>query len=536
MMTSDYLRIVYPERAEYLEEDSIFSGYRVFLDHWSDITSYIQECYEVLRARKFSKSLIIYGKQGCGKSVLANKLSGDYEITKKSANTERITFDSDNIWHRITAGTNEALKSDNIKSAICDTVVLLAENKQTWISEAEKILSGNKDRACLVIADNCEKDYFLKGLLNISDEVYLQTGRSATAIRSAAHRFVELSRTSLRGCFFIFFTNDEDFALAFDNHVNDQHKGLIDIRDLKMPPDNQKEAIVRINVNRLNTLSYWVCIDRAGPAEKTAVWQTLKSADTFPATFNAVDNAIRSSAQNRQGRPARKCILNAYVITNAEDVSGMIAAELTSDDYEDIYTGANFAIRMYKSKWGSLFGDTREQKMLSSEWHLKVVVSSDRVVSVILMGDDLAKEIITATTTYHGPGTHEKTKQQYQANLRRLDEALSMKIQVPDNSAFWSKGSVRNNDYEGRLKEFFPTYNTSGSGFLNARPDLINTDYMPCTVLNAGNEMPETINTAIRREANTVEFTAIKDFTPQKLISYLSSNKIKNYVNAVQEQ
>jgi hypothetical protein len=535
-MTADYQRIVYPERAEYLEEDSIFSGYRVFLDHWSDITSYIQECYEVLKTRRFSKSLIIYGKQGCGKSILANKLSGDFEITKRSAKAEKITFDSDNIWHRITAGTNEAFKSDNIKSAMGDTVVLLAENKQTWISEAETVVSGNRDRACLVIADNCEKDYFLKGLLNVSDEVYLQTGRSATAIRSAAHKFVELSRTTLRGCFFIFFTNDEDFALAFDNHVNEQHQGLVDIRDLNMPPDNQKEAIVRINVNRLNSLSYWVCIDRAGPTEKTAVWQTLKSADTFPATFRAVDNAIRSSAQIRQGRPARKCILNAYVITNAEDVSGLIDEDLNHGDYEDIFFGANFVIRLYKSRWGSLFGDTREHQMLSSEWHLKVILSSDRMASSILAGDALAKDIIAATTTYHGPGTHETTKQQYQAHLQSLDETLTNQIRVTDNSGFWAKGSVRNSDYEGRLKEFFPTYNTSGSGFLRARPDLINSDYVPCTVLHALNEMPETINRAIRREANTVEFTAIKDFTPKKLIAYLSSNKIGNYVNVVQEQ
>jgi hypothetical protein len=303
-----------------------------------------------------------------------------------------------------------------------------------------------------------------------------------------------------------------------------------------MPPDNQKEAIVRINVNRLNSLSYWVCIDRAGPTEKSAVWQTLKSADTFPATFHAVDNAIRSSAQNRQGRPARKCILNGYVITNAEDVNGVINAELNRGDYEDIFSGTNIVIRIYKSNWGSLFGNAREHEMLSSEWHLKVIISSDRVASAILAGDDLAKEIITTTTTYHGPGTRETTKQQYQADLQRLDETLTDKFCSPDNSAFWAKGSVRNSDYESRLKQFFPTYNTSGSGFLSARPDLINSDYVPCTVLHAVNELPDTINTAIRREANTVEFTAIKDFTPQKLIAYLSSNKISNYVNAVQEQ
>lgn len=535
-MPTDYQRIVYPERAEYLEEDSVFSGYRIFLDHWSDITSYIQECYEVLRTRRFSKSLIIYGKQGCGKSVFANKLSGDFAITKASARLNTIDFNGENIWHRITAGANDALKSENIKSAANATVVLQVENNKEWISEAEKVVAGNRDRACLVIADNCEKDYFLKGLLNVSDEVYLQTGRSTAAIRSAAHRFVELSRTTLRGCLFIFFTNDEDFALAFDSHVNEQHKGLVDIRDLKMPPDHQKEAIVRINVNRLNSLSYWLCIDRAGPTEKSAVWQTLKSAETFPATFHAVDDAIRSSAQNREGRPARKCILNAFAITNATEVNGSINAELDCGEYEDIYSGTNFAIRIYKSGWGALFGGMREHQMLSSEWHLKIIVSSDRLASAILAGDALAKQTIEELTVYHGPGTHNTTKQAYQTALQNLDADLSRAIPTPGNSGFWAKGSVRNNDYESQLKRIFPSYNTSGSGFLSARPDLIISDYVPCTVLLAANERPETINTAIRREANVVEFTAIKDFTPQKLISYLGSNKIKNYVNAVQEQ
>lgn len=181
---------------------------------------------------------MIYGKQGCGKSVFANKLNGDFASTKADARAGAIAYNNDNIWHRITAGANEARKSENIKAAVNATVVLQVENNKDWINSAEKVVAGNKDRACLVIADNCEKDYFLKGLLNVSDEAYLQTGRSAAAIRSAAHRFVELSRTTLRGCFFIFFTNDEDFALAFDNHVNEQHKGLIDIRDLKMPPDH----------------------------------------------------------------------------------------------------------------------------------------------------------------------------------------------------------------------------------------------------------------------------------------------------------
>jgi len=532
----DYQRIIYPERAEYLADESIFGGYRIFLDHWSDITAYLQESYEVLRARRFSKALIIFGKQGCGKSVLASKITGDFQLTKASLKEGTPSYDLDNIWHRISGGGSEKAQITNVTNATISTVVLQVENKRGWIQEAEQLAAGNRDRACLVIADNCEKDYFLKGLLNVSDDAYLQSGRSATALRAAAHRFVELCRTSLRGCFFVFFTNDEDFALAFDSNVNDQHKGLVDIRDLKMPSDAQKETIVRINVNRLNAFSYWLCIDRAGPDEKAAVWRTLKSAETFPATFQAVDNAIRSSTRNREGRPARKCVLNAFVLLSGTDIANALDGAEDTGEHEDLYIGQTFRIRIYRNGWGAMFGAGREHRMLSSEWCLKVILANDLVVAALLSGSDIAKRLIEQATIYHGPGTHNTTKQAYADALNALDADILAGFPAPDNSAFWARGSIRNHDYETRLKQFFPMYNTKSLGFMSARPDLVLSDYKPCSVLAAATGGLEAINTAVRREGNAVEFTAIKDFTFPKLVSYLGNQKIVNYISATQEQ
>jgi hypothetical protein len=532
----EYQRIVYPERAEYLADESVFNGYRIFLDHWNDITSYLQESYEVLRTRRFSKGLIIFGKQGCGKSVLANKIIGDFQLTKAHRGVGELPYDKDNIWHQISGGGNDRFQGTNVANATATTVVLQVENKKEWIAEAEKLVAGNSDRACLVIADNCEKDYFLKGLLNVSDDAYLQSGRSETALRAAAHKLVELCRTSLRGCFFIFFTNDEDFALAFDHHVNELHKGLVDILDLKMPSDVQKEAIVRINVNRLNPFSYWLCVDRAGPDEKSAVWKTLKSAETFPASFQAVDNAIRSSAKNREGRPARKCVLNAFVLATSASIASAWAQGASIGDFEDIYTGNCFRIRIYRSGWDHIFGSEREYRMLASEWHLKVILANDSLVAALLAGADVAKRVIEESTTYHGPGTHNTTKDAYTQLLSLLDAELSASFAAPDNSAFWSKGSVRNHDYEARLKQFFSTYNTKSGGFMTARPDLVLADYIPCSVLNSANETAESINGAVRREANVIEFTAIRDFTFEKLTAYLREQKVSNYITATQEQ
>lgn len=535
-MAHDYQRIVYPERAEYLADDSVFSGYRIFLDHWNPITAYLQESYEVLRSRRFSKALMIFGKQGCGKSVLASKITGDFQRTKNSIYQKALSYDPDNIWHRISGGGSERVQMSNITDATAATVVLQVENKKTWIQEAETLVAGNRDRACLVIADNCEKDYFLKGLLDVSDDAYLQSGRSTTALRAAAHRFVELCRTSLRGCFFVFFTNDVDFALAFDNHVNDQHKGLVDIRDLNMPSDAQKESIVRINVNRLNAFSYWLCIDRAGPDEKAAVWRTLKSAETFPATFQAVDNAIRSSTRNREGRPARKCVLNAFVLLSGTNLADAFDSAANVGDHEDLYVGKAFRIRIYRNDWDAVFGAGREHRMLASEWCLKVILANDSVVAALLAGADVAKRLVEQATTYHGPGTHNTTKLAYSEALRALDDEIATGFPIPDNSAFWAKGSVRNHDYEAKLKQFFPSYNTKSGGFMSARPDLVLSDYKPCSVLVAAEGDLEAINTAVRREGNAVEFTAIKDFTFQKLVSYLGDQKIGNYISATQEQ
>ncbi len=536
-MTTSYQRIVYPERAEYLlEEVGTFRGYKIFLDHWGEITNYLQEAYEVLRVRRFSKALIIYGNQGCGKSVLANKIHGDFIQTRDSVRTIPIEFSSDNIWHRIVAGPSKEHQSENITAATTATVVLQVKNNKSWIEEATQIVAGNPDRTCMVIADNCERDYFLQGLLNVSDDTYLATGRTDAALKAASHKFVELCRTKLRGCFFIFFTNDQEFALAFDKHVNEQHKGLVDIRDLAMPSELQKEAIVRINVNRLNPFSYWLCLNQAGPEEKKAAWSTLKSAETFPTSFLAVDKAIRSSTKVREGKPARKCVLNAFVLCNSTNTKEILDEAEATDDTEDIYSGTSFSIRQYKSGWSALFNRSREQRMLESEWNFKIILAGEPAVAALLAADVLAKQLIDEATTYHAPGTHLTTKAAYSALLAKIDQDLLTQYGTASNGPFWARGGLRNYDYESKLKDLYPSYNTRGTGFLNARPDIVIADYVPCSILRSPDDSQEKLNAALRRDANVVEFTSIKDFTLDKLVNYIRTQKLPNYIAAVQEQ
>lgn len=531
---SNYQRIVYPERAEYLQNESAFKAYRVFLDHWMDITEYLRQGFEIQRVRRHSKGLIIAGKQGCGKSVLARKIFADFERTRASLNGV-VQYDQENIWHRITAGTNPEKHEVNLRGATQGSVFLHIEDDRNWIEQATAMLQNNTDRSAIVIADNCEREYFLKSLLNVSDEAYLQTGRTETAIRSAAQRFVALCRGPLRGCLFVFFTNDEDFALAFEIEVNKQHNGLLETRELNMPKGSEKEAIVRINVNRLNPYSYWLCIDRSGPDEKCAVWRALNGAETFPAAFQAVDNAVQSSTRNRAGRPARTCVLNAVVLSNQPTGSCTFNNDANIGIYEDLYSGDNARVRLY-SDWHALFGGTRELRMLSSEWQLKVIILSDAFVSALLAGSTLAKDLLDLLTTYLGPGIHNTTKTKHNSAIEVADKAITTAYPEPDNQIFWGKGAPRSHDYEAQLKGFYPSYNTKSGGLKSARPDLVISDFIPSSVLASATADPTAINAAIKREANMVEFTAIKDFTFAKLQKYISEQKISNYVQATQEQ
>lgn len=198
--------------------------------------------------------------------------------------------------------------------------------------------------------------------------------------------------------------------------------------------------------------------------------------------------------------------------------------------------GASYAIRHFKDGWGAVFGNQRAQRMLESEWNLKLVLASDAVVAALLAGAEVAKDFIDRATVYHSPGTRAVTKSAYEEDLACMDSEFQGMFGTVGNAAFWSKGSVRSHEYEARLRAMYPSYNTAQGGFLRARPDLVIEEYKPCAMMSAADDEQASINSALRRNANAVEFTAIRDFSMDKLVAYLVEQKLQNYISAVQEQ
>ena len=249
----EYNRIIYPERAEYLSEQK-FRSYKVFLSHWDALSAKIKSNFEEAHLRRVSKTLIVYGAQSTGKTLLANKLSQDFTATTATLQTGApLTYEDSNVWHRTVTGfgRNPELVAENTRA----TALLHIEDDTEWIDKAKQFCGSNTGRTALVIADNCERDYFVQGLLGISDIDFLRIGRTPELVRSAAQKFVALCRGELRGAMVLMFTNDELFAQSFEAAVNTQHQGLVEAAAMPMPSPRDKETVIRVNTNRLTQQS-----------------------------------------------------------------------------------------------------------------------------------------------------------------------------------------------------------------------------------------------------------------------------------------
>lgn len=532
----EYNRIIYPERAEYLDEEK-FRSYKVFLNHWNDLAAKMKSNFEESSLRRVSKTLIIFGEQSSGKTLLANKLTQDFNETESQSRVSNpLEYNQANIWHRLVSGFGK--NPELIRSNTSSAALLHIENQKDWVSKAKGFCGSNSTRTCLIVADNCERDYFVQGLLGMTDDQFLQIGRTDALISAAAQRFVALCREDLRGAMIVMFTNDDIFSIAFEDEVNKQHKNLVETTNMPTPGAREKETVVRVNTNRLNPFSYWYCLDRAGVEEKKNVLHTINDAKGFKDVFEAVDRAIQKASPTRIGRPPKKCLLTLFLMTDSRDITGLIE-NLGLGDFERNVTPNTFVdVVTYKDGWASPFalGDDRQKRLLQSEWSFRIVLVGNQFASALLSGSQngLVKNIIELSLRYHGPGTQAVTLESYRSEFASLLSRFNG-ITVSDLSSFWSAGQLRSQDYERSLKNLFPTYNTGSTGFLNYRPDLVIEPYVVCELSQSASDNDGHINDAIRRNAIACEFTAIKELSLSTLQTYLN-RKLPNYVEVLQEQ
>ena len=287
----DYNRILFPDRAEDFRFNPVLrKGYRIFLKHWPEFISFLEKSYEKVAHRQASYALTVYGEQGVGKTLLADKLITDFEITKTKISEGNLVYEDNNLWHRISGGRNENVEL--IKQATIITEIKDLSDRIDWVEEVTKWGKNFPNKPKIVILDNSERAYFGASLAGINEVEFFEKKNSSHVATHIAQQFIRLARSDIKGTLFIILGNDKQYLTDFYQSCEKQHKNMVSFHELPLPLNMDKEMIVRINVNRLNPVSYWACIDKSGPDMKNELYQKLHGAATFPESFNAVEEAF----------------------------------------------------------------------------------------------------------------------------------------------------------------------------------------------------------------------------------------------------
>jgi hypothetical protein len=535
MSQASYPGIRFPDRAEALGE---FAGYKIFLDPWEPLAEDLRKFYEGLAVRRESRVLAIHGSQGTGKTLFATKLRDDF-VRSKDAGAQELR-DPNNLWHRVTGGPD--LSSELIAVATASSDLLLVEDQAAWVESTAEWLKHRSDRRCVVIADNAERPYFRQGLVDVSDADFIRLQGDPKLTELAAQRLVAHCRSDFRGALFVVLSNDDVFLLALDEAVEGQHAGLLTLTQLPVADARTKETVVRVNTNRLNRLSYWYCLDKARPDEKSAVKRALEGASNFPDSFQAVDTAIRTAPPGRIGRPARQNVITLVALTELETTSNCDPTpygELQRTEVAHEWC----SIHVFGKAWAPPELGLREASLLESEWVLRLaILGAPLARSLIEIAESrpsraaheaACRGLFEDLRTFHGPGAHEDTRSLFR---RAFEKAVDCwPVSTADLEQFWAQGLTRSRVYESALSTVLPGYNTAAEGFLTYRPDLVVAPFRPCSIVAAIADDPAAINAAIRRDAHVFEFTATNAYTPATIRSYMAE-KFSNYVQVMQEQ
>ncbi|WP_037291099.1 hypothetical protein [Saccharibacillus sacchari] len=535
----EYNRISFPNRAEDMRYNEKYQhSYRIYLDHWDSFLAFLSDSLQKVVSRDSSHALAIYGPQGAGKTLFSDKLENDFLKVRKAIQRNELEYRNDNIWQKIVMRNPKDLGILERITRTCEFINIT--DKQNWL---EELNSYSSDAVKIVIADNAERAYFGAALAGVSQTDFL--ANRAGMGEHVAQQFVRLARTDLRKTLFIILGNVPEYLKSFYDECERQHSKMASYYELDLPTPSEKESIIRRNINRLNSSSYWKYIDSIDASKKTSLYTELQEEETtIPKVFDAIDEAFSTSTR-RGGRPANKCTLSFVLVTEELNQANEIASSLAGRyiDHAD-YEYSNL-VRTYNIPENYAINimdkDIDKYKMLESEFNFQFIIFSNewikRLLSIDVLVQQLAVKCLKQMLEEPKIGIPIKAKQK-----RKLERDISCDtliekggVQQSFLSSFWNLGARRGSQYEDILRGHFEGYNTTNStgSTSKKRPDIVLKSYNPCSILEAEDETSKQIVQAIVREYHAVEITTIKNATTKKVMDYLD-DKIPNYVELLQ--
>lgn len=530
--------LLFPERAEFIGQ---FEDYRVRLDHWRDLSSSFLDAFKAVHDRHGAAVLLVHGAQGTGKTLFSLQLEKGFEKAMAGQTDPR----RDNLWHTLV--TDEPGSREVIKTATDHTALRRVLPKMGWLDEERRFAKDNRQQARIFVIDDVHKDVFIREWAGLSQGEYLRLkadGKEAVALSSVAQQLVEDCRGDFQRSLFLLLSNNAEMMARLKDHLDESHRGLSAILELPLPEPELKEEIVRTNTNSLNRVSYWYCLDHAGPKEKQSAHRVLRGKGGFTDSFQAIGQALRSEAgQKRVGRPANKNLLTLVTLGTDPLTAKAFAddRELTAGSIEH-YRGSHHAVWLLKDAWASILDTaqdanlSRRARMVESEFALRWVTLDMVATYVILKAvpapSDLGERLLNVIRFFPSIAKKEDVKKQA-LDSRQLDSDLDAVDWDPEAitsfaAQFREMGQRRSTEYERTLSERLGKYSRGFQAYPALKPDFIIGEYTPCAVTRAPSDALEAIAESIRRTCHVIEFTAHLQADMRGLAEYIL-DKVERY-------
>jgi hypothetical protein len=525
-----YRRLHFPDRAENIGQ---FSAYQIHLAHWRPLSDPFEDAFTAVYERGSSALLLIHGAQGSGKTLFCDRLEQDFEQATQGSLEPR----HDNLWHTLVGGA--PMRRDTIEKATAGTALRRARPVEGWLAAERKFATGDKRyKVRLFLLDDAHHEVFLSELAKVSLDWFRARPRREAetgVLGTLAENLVFECRNDFQRSLFVFTSNRADLMAALHDEIERSHARLSRVQELPLPAAPVKEAIVRTNTNRFNNVSYWYCLDMAGPAEKERVYQVLHAQKGFTDSFLAVDDALKSSA--RVGRPASRNVITLVTLgAELRDVDAFLADHDIESSEEHV--GEHLRVWYAREQWASQIAvganaeRTRRAELVQSEFSLRWF-ALDRYGAYALCqppggsSPDLGEHLLDAISLFPSFSRDEQARQRAQYKALDLMLASSDEQQVQAwGESFRNLGQRRNAMYEPAIAARVQGYGRGLSVFPAVRPDVIAQEYTTCAVTTA--RSPSEIGAAIRRSCHAVEFTAFLGNQMTGIEDYLV-DKIERY-------
>jgi hypothetical protein len=537
--------LLFPPRAEYIGQ---YGQYRVRLEHWKQLSSTFLEVFKTVHDRQDAAILLVHGAQGTGKTLFSLELEQGFERTRRAETHPQ----RGNLWHTLVADKPEDVEI--IKAATADTELRRIQPASGWLERERQIARSDKHPVRIFIIDDVHKDAFIREWAGLTQGEYLSLkadGKVAIALSSVAQQLVEDCRGDFKRSIFLLLSNNDDLMRQLKAHLDESHTGLSTLLELPLPQAALKEEIVRTNTNSLNFVSYWYCLDRAGPDEKKAVYQVLQGPGGFTDSFDALRRALGSEVAKRTGRPANKNLLT--LVTLGTDP---LVAQAFLDDqelsgakgFQQHHSGRHHAVWMLKDVWASILDPgkdpvlTRRARMFESEFALRWVTLDMMATHALLQPptahNDLGERLLEVICYSPSVAKQKKELEEQRKRSEQLDADLAAtgwpsEALADFTTRFREMGQRRSTEYEPALARRLASFSQGFEVHPSLRPDFIVGEYTPCAVTQATSDSQQAVEAAIRRTCHAIEFTAHLQMDMRGLVEYVL-DKVNRYAEMLE--